>query len=57
VEGVKSPKRLGASLHSIMEEYLKIHSPVAPKLEGRCIATDAPHTLLTQLQGVGYTFR
>lgn len=57
VEGVKAPKRLGASLHSIMEEYLKIHSPVAPKLEGRCAATDAPNTLLTQLQGVGYTFR
>ncbi len=57
VEGVKSPKRLGASLHTIIEEYLKIHSPVSPKLEGRCTATDAPNTLLTQLQGVGYTFR
>lgn len=34
VEGVKSPKRLGASLHTIIEEYLKIHSPVSPKLEG-----------------------
>jgi len=57
VEGVKEPKRLGATLHSVIEEYLKIHSPVAPKMEGRCTATDAPNTLLTQLMGFGYEFR
>jgi 2',3'-cyclic-nucleotide 2'-phosphodiesterase (5'-nucleotidase family) len=57
VEGVKEPKRLGATLHSVIEEYLKTHSPVAPKMEGRCTATDAPHTLLTQLLGFGYEFR
>ena len=57
VEGVKEPKRLGATLHSVIEEYLKIHSPIAPKLEGRCTATDAPNSLLTQLMGVGYEFR
>jgi 2',3'-cyclic-nucleotide 2'-phosphodiesterase (5'-nucleotidase family) len=57
VEGVKEPKRLGATLHSVIEEYLKTHSPVAPKMEGRCTATDAPHTLLTQLMGFGYEFR
>ncbi|MFM1962181.1 MAG: hypothetical protein RLZZ172_1026 [Bacteroidota bacterium] len=57
VEGVKEPKRLGATLHSVIEEYLKIHSPIAPKMEGRCTATDAPNTLLTQLMGFGYEFR
>jgi 2',3'-cyclic-nucleotide 2'-phosphodiesterase (5'-nucleotidase family) len=57
VEGVKEPKRLGATLHSVIEEYLKIHSPIAPKLEGRCTATDAPNSLLTQLMGFGYEFR
>jgi 2',3'-cyclic-nucleotide 2'-phosphodiesterase (5'-nucleotidase family) len=57
VEGVSEPKRLGATLHSVIEEYLKIHSPIAPKLEGRCTATDAPNTLLTQLMGFGYEFR
>ncbi|ULQ57601.1 bifunctional metallophosphatase/5'-nucleotidase [Flavihumibacter rivuli] len=57
VEGVKEPKRLGATLHSVIEEYLAIHSPIAPKLEGRCTATDAPSTLLTQLMGFGYEFR
>ena len=57
VEGVKSPKKLGATLHTVIEEYLKVHSPISPKLEGRCTATDAPNSLLTQLMGVGYTFR
>ncbi len=57
VEGVKNPKRLGATLHSVIEEYLKNHSPISPKLEGRCTATDAPNSLLTQLMGFGYEFR
>ena len=57
VEGVSEPKRLGSTLHSVIEEYLKVNSPIAPKLEGRCTATDAPNTLLTQLMGFGYEFR
>ncbi len=57
VENVAAPKRLGATLHSVVEEYLKKHSPIAPKLEGRATATDAPNTLLTQLMGFGYEFR
>lgn len=57
MEGVKKPKRLGATLHHVIEEYLKIFSPISPKLEGRCTATDAPNDLLTQLMGVGYEFR
>jgi 2',3'-cyclic-nucleotide 2'-phosphodiesterase (5'-nucleotidase family) len=57
VEGVKEPKRLGATLHSVIQEYLAVHSPIAPKLEGRCTATDAPNSLLTQLMGFGYEFR
>ena len=56
-DNVKTPTRLGFTLHSVIEEYLKTNSPVAPTLEGRCIATDAPNTLLTQLMGVGYEFR
>jgi sulfur-oxidizing protein SoxB len=57
VDNVKAPTRLGFTLHSVIEEYLKTNSPIAPRLEGRCIATDAPNTLLTQLMGVGYEFR
>lgn len=57
IDNVTHPERLGITMHSVMEEYLARHSPVAPKLEGRAIATDAPHTLLTQLMGYGYEFR
>ncbi|MBN8652494.1 MAG: bifunctional metallophosphatase/5'-nucleotidase [Cytophagales bacterium] len=57
VDNVAEPKRLGATLHSVVQEYLAKHSPIAPKLEGRITATDAPNTLLTQLMGFGYEFR
>jgi len=57
VEGVAAPTQLDSTLHQIIQEYLAKESPIAPKLEGRAIATDAPNTLLTQLMGVGYEFR
>jgi 2',3'-cyclic-nucleotide 2'-phosphodiesterase (5'-nucleotidase family) len=57
MEGVKEPTKMGATLHSVIEEYLKEFSPISPKVEGRCTATDAPHDLLTQVMGVGYEFR
>ncbi|HRG10559.1 MAG TPA: bifunctional metallophosphatase/5'-nucleotidase, partial [Cyclobacteriaceae bacterium] len=57
VDNVAEPKRLGATLHSVIQEYLAKHSPIAPKLESRVTATDAPNTLLTQLMGFGYEFR
>lgn len=57
VEGVSEPTRLGNTLHQIIQEYLAKQSPIAPKMEGRATATDAPNTLLTQLMGVGYEFR
>jgi 2',3'-cyclic-nucleotide 2'-phosphodiesterase (5'-nucleotidase family) len=57
VEGVKKPRKLGVTLHQVIEDYLKTHSPISPKIEGRCTATDAPNNLLTQLMGVGYKFR
>lgn len=57
VEGVKEPKKLGITLHSVIEDYLRVSSPISPKIEGRCTVTDAPNDLLTQLMGVGYEFR
>ncbi|HET6767781.1 MAG TPA: bifunctional metallophosphatase/5'-nucleotidase, partial [Chitinophagaceae bacterium] len=57
VDGVKAPTRSGFTLHDVIEEYLKEFSPIAPKIEGRCTATDAPQNLLTQLAGVGYEFK
>lgn len=57
IEKVKEPKKLGANLHQVIEEYLAVHSPVAPVLQNRATATDQPATLLTQLQGTTYQFR
>ena len=56
MKDVKNQRRLGYTLHEVMEEYLQIHSPVSPKIEGRAEATDAPATLLTQSMGVDYQF-
>ena len=57
INNVRNPSSLGIFLHKIIEEYLTEHSPVAPVIEGRAIATDQPSTLLTQLQGTTYRFR
>lgn len=57
IEKVSNPITTTSNLHKVISEYLSIHSPVSPKLEGRTIATDQPNTLLTQLQGTSYNFR
>lgn len=57
IEHVKDPKKTPFLLHDVIMEYLKEHSPVSPKLEGRAVATDEPPTLLTQLKGTTYEFR
>lgn len=57
IEKVKNPNKTGVLMHQVIEDYLKIHSPVSPVLENRATATDQPHTLLTQLQGTTYEFR
>lgn len=57
MQGVRSPHLMGETMHKVIEEYLAQHSPIAPVIEGRCTATDAPATLLTQVMGLGYEFR
>jgi 2',3'-cyclic-nucleotide 2'-phosphodiesterase (5'-nucleotidase family) len=57
MQGVNQPHLLGHTMHKVIEEYLAVHSPIAPVVEGRCTATDVPHTLLTQVMGIGYEFR
>jgi 2',3'-cyclic-nucleotide 2'-phosphodiesterase (5'-nucleotidase family) len=57
MQGVKQPHLLGHTMHKVIEEYLAVHSPIAPVVEGRCTATDASPTLVTQVLGLGYEFR
>lgn len=54
---VDNPHDEGISLHEIIREYLKTHSPIEPKVEGRVECTDQPLNLLSQLEGYEYTFR
>jgi len=57
MEQVKQPTLLKTFMHDVIEEYLKVNSPVTPKLQKRASATDEPPTLLTQLKGTSYEFR
>lgn len=56
LEKVKNPRKPGATLHNIVREYLSAHPMVAPVIENRATATDAPATLLSQLEGYDYKF-
>ncbi len=55
--GVDSPHDEGITLHDVIRDYLKTHSPIEPKVEGRVECTDQPQNLLSQLEGYEYTFR
>ena len=56
IAGVEDPRRQDLTVHQAVTEYLAIHSPVAPILEGRAVATDAPADLLTQVESTSYRF-
>ena len=45
------------SIHEVLTQYLGVHSPIAPIIEGRAVATDAPADMLSQVEGTGYRFR
>src|SRR5262249_12249713 len=45
------------TIHEVMREYLATHSPVAPVIEGRAVATDAPWHLRSQIENTDYSFR
>jgi S-sulfosulfanyl-L-cysteine sulfohydrolase len=57
LRNVSNPRRAEVTMHQILREYLGAFSPVSPRVEGRITATDAPQTLLSQLEGYGYSFR
>ena len=54
---VADPRRHDVTVHQVLTEYLAAHSPIAPTIEGRAVATDAPADLLTQISGTSYRFR
>jgi 2',3'-cyclic-nucleotide 2'-phosphodiesterase (5'-nucleotidase family) len=57
IADVADPRRHDITVHQVVTEYLAQHSPVAPTVEGRAVATDAPADLLSQVEGTTYRFR
>jgi hypothetical protein len=57
LQNVENPRTLDVTVHDVLTGYLATHSPVAPVIEGRARATDAPATLLSQVEGTSYRFR
>jgi 5'-nucleotidase len=55
--GVAEPRRHDVTIHQVVTEYLALHLPVSPTIEGRAVATDAPADLLSQVDGTSYRFR
>ncbi len=56
MEKVSKHGKPGYLMHDVVREYLSVHSPISPYIEGRATATDAPSTLLSQLEGYDYEF-
>ena len=57
LKGVVNAKNTKFTLHSVVTEYIKNHSPITPTPPGSAIILDGPTTLLTQVTGVDYAFR
>jgi sulfur-oxidizing protein SoxB len=57
IPNVASPRHHEIDVHEVIIEYLAEHSPVAPTIEGRAVATDAAANLLSQVEGTSYRFR
>jgi sulfur-oxidizing protein SoxB len=57
MKGVADTHNTPFTLHSVMRDYLKQHSPVTPTPPKNARILDAPDTLLTQVSGVDYVFR
>ncbi len=57
IVNVANPRRHDITVHQVLTEFITQHSPVAPGIEGRAVATDAPADLLSQVEGTSYRFR
>ena len=55
-QNVSEARTQDVTIHRVVTDYLAAHSPVAPVVEGRAVATDAPWDLLSQVPGTGYRF-
>lgn len=56
IKNVKEPKSLDFTLHDAVKEYLKVNSPVTPKLTQSAKILDGSQQLLSQVWGIDYKF-
>jgi sulfur-oxidizing protein SoxB len=48
LQGVEDPNYIAGTIHSALKTYLRVHSPIMPKREGRVRATDLPRVVWSQ---------
>ena len=48
LQGVSDAHYVGGTVHDALHAYLKAHSPIDPRREGRVRATDLPDTVWSQ---------
>ena len=53
----KDFKILDYTVHNVIEEYLKDKGTISPTTDGRAVALDLAAPVVTQVAGIGYTFR
>jgi sulfur-oxidizing protein SoxB len=48
LQGVQDPDYVPGTIHSVLKTYLRVHSPITSKREGRVRATDLPRVVWSQ---------
>lgn len=56
MEYVKDVEVMPYTIHDVVEEYLKIHSPVSPKLDGRAYSENLGTYSFSTVPGTNYVF-
>lgn len=56
MSNVKNVEVMPYTVHDVVEEYLKVHSPVAPKLDGRAYSPNLGTYSFSTVPGTGYVF-
>ncbi|EGV44740.1 bifunctional metallophosphatase/5'-nucleotidase [Bizionia argentinensis JUB59] len=54
---VKDVKEMNYTIHDVIEEYLKVHSPVSPKLDGRAYCDYLGEYSFSTVPGTDYKFQ
>ncbi|TYB74291.1 bifunctional metallophosphatase/5'-nucleotidase [Bizionia myxarmorum] len=56
MSNVKDVKEMDYTIHDVIEEYLKVHSPVSPKLDGRAYCDYLGEYSFSTVPGTDYKF-